>query len=80
MNDQGEKVETPKSAGAASPFGSGTLKHPRFPPVAMGASVSGSVDLLQPPYCTTSSTQCHSAGTRQFVSRKMKMISRSIFK
>lgn len=28
--------ETPKIAGAASPFGSGDLKSPSFPPVAKG--------------------------------------------
>ena len=30
-------------------FGSGDLKHPSFPPVAMGSSVSGLVDRLQSP-------------------------------
>jgi hypothetical protein len=51
-------------------FGSGDLKHPSFPPVAMGSSMSGLVDLLPSPYCATSSTHCHSAKSGQFVSRK----------
>jgi hypothetical protein len=55
-------------------FGSGGLKYPSFPPVAMGSSVSGLVDLTAVAYCATSSTHFHSAKSGQFVSEKIKLL------
>ena len=40
-------TRVPKDAGAASPFGSGELKYPRFPPVAKGPSNRDLVDIVQ---------------------------------
>jgi hypothetical protein len=67
----------PKSARAASPFGSGASESPRLPPkVAMGSSVSGSANLLQTSLPRHFLRYCHSAGSQQFVSRKRRMTSR----
>ena len=46
-------AKNPKIAGAASPFGSGDLKDPSFPPVAKGLPCRDLVDATQSPNSAT---------------------------